>query len=239
MQLNKLGNKQLLTMHKTAFLCSRQTPKAHYDAILKWIHQLSPDKDCILCGNHSYMEQEVFTLLLQLKVPIILVLAEAMRTVWNNGIERALKENRILIITHCNATVHQVSQQSADERNQIILSLADSIVIGYCTKGGNIEKQISRLTNVKILSPAFTDTVDKVIEVPHIDIKEESALKKKYTLEDKRQEYGNAYLPWERKADEYLIRLYEEGKSIKELTEIFERNNGAIRSRLKKLGKLL
>lgn len=66
----------------------------------------------------------------------------------------------------------------------------------------------------------------------------ENKPEKKYSLEEKRQEYGNAYLPWEKEADEYLIRLYEEGKSIKELTEIFERNNGAIRSRLKKLGKL-
>jgi hypothetical protein len=39
-------------------------------------------------------------------------------------------------------------------------------------------------------------------------------------------------------ADEYLIRLYDEGKTIKELAEIFERNNGGIRSRLKKLGKI-
>lgn len=67
--------------------------------------------------------------------------------------------------------------------------------------------------------------------------KEESK-KKAYTLEEKRQEHGNAYLPWEKEADEYLIRLYDEGKSIKELAEIFERNNGGIRARLKKLGKV-
>lgn len=37
-------------------------------------------------------------------------------------------------------------------------------------------------------------------------------------------------------ADDYLLRLYEEGKTIHDLTEIFERNDGAIRSRLQKLG---
>lgn len=61
---------------------------------------------------------------------------------------------------------------------------------------------------------------------------------KRYTVEEKRQEHGNAYLPWEEKADEYLIRLFDEGKSIKELADIFERNTGGIRSRLKKLGKI-
>ena len=61
-------------------------------------------------------------------------------------------------------------------------------------------------------------------------------IKQKQTLSFKREEYGNAYLPWEKSADDYLLRLYAEGKTINELTEIFERNDGAIRSRLQKLG---
>ena len=84
----------------------------------------------------------------------------------------------------------------------------------------------------------FRDIINKAVEYWSLETKEEKLSERKYTIEEKRQEYGNAYLPWEKEADEYLVRLYEEGKSIKELTEIFERNNGAIRSRLKKLGKL-
>lgn len=84
----------------------------------------------------------------------------------------------------------------------------------------------------------FRDMIDKAIAYWSLTSKGGNPLEKKYTIEEKRKEYGNAYLPWEKEADEYLIRLYDEGKSIKELTEIFERNNGAIRSRLKKLGKI-
>lgn len=84
----------------------------------------------------------------------------------------------------------------------------------------------------------FREAINKAIEYWSLEIKEEKKPERKYTLEDKRQQHGNAYLPWEKAADEYLIRLYEEGKSIQELADIFERNNGAIRSRLKKLGKL-
>ena len=62
---------------------------------------------------------------------------------------------------------------------------------------------------------------------------------KTYTVEQKREENGNAYLPWDDKADSLLIRMFEEeGKSIKLLSDIFERAPGAIRSRLKKLGKI-
>ena len=57
-----------------------------------------------------------------------------------------------------------------------------------------------------------------------METKKENKPEKKYSIEEKRQEYGNAYLPWEKEADEYLIRLYEEEKSIKKLTEIFEHN---------------
>lgn len=60
--------------------------------------------------------------------------------------------------------------------------------------------------------------------------------KKSYSLDEKRKEHGNAYLPWEEKADEILVNFYNEGKSIKEIAEIMERSYGAIHSRLKKLG---
>ncbi len=60
--------------------------------------------------------------------------------------------------------------------------------------------------------------------------------KKAYSLEEKRKEHGNAYLPWEKEADDILINFYNEGKKIKEIAEIMERSRGAIYSRLKKLG---
>ena len=42
--------------------------------------------------------------------------------------------------------------------------------------------------------------------------------KKAYTLKEKRKEHGNAYLPWEKVADDILINFYNEGKTIKEKT---------------------
>ena len=45
-----------------------------------------------------------------------------------------------------------------------------------------------------------------------------------------------AYQSWSEKEDQQLIREYEEGKTTKEMSEIHKRTQGAIRSRLKKLG---
>ena len=63
----------------------------------------------------------------------------------------ALEEKRLLIVTACNDKVHRINYQSAYERNEIILSLANHIIIGYCRPGGNINKQISGKANVTLL----------------------------------------------------------------------------------------
>ena len=61
---------------------------------------------------------------------------------------------------------------------------------------------------------------------------------KAYTIEEKRSEHGNAYMKWDKDADRILCKLFDEGNSIDQLAETFERGKGAIRSRLKKLGKI-
>ena len=300
--LYQSGNGELMSKKKTAFLCSRQVPENETVSIYRWTNQLSPERDCILCGNHSKMEQEVFHMLLEKKIPIILVLAESIKEEWPLPIKLALEEKRLLIVTACNDKVHRINHQSAYERNEIILSLANHIIIGYCRPGGNINKQISGKANVTLLhkphyqpaAPTFmmkaadSDVMSyrtstkggeifldikqdlcgqeylKITQSKHqgnkdfhretifinkdeiLQFKQEldkaieywglNPIKQQQTLRSKREEYGNAYLPWEKSADNYLLRLYEEGKTIHDLTEIFERNDGAIRSRLQKLG---
>lgn len=64
------------------------------------------------------------------------------------------------------------------------------------------------------------------------------AKEKKYTLDDKRVQNGNAYQKWDDGADQLLCKLYDEGNDIALLAELFERTKGAIRSRLIKLGKI-
>jgi hypothetical protein len=59
---------------------------------------------------------------------------------------------------------------------------------------------------------------------------------KAYDIDVIREGLPNAYKSWSIDEDEKLIRLYQEGTTkIKDLASIFQRNDGAIRSRLKKL----
>jgi len=68
-----------------------------------------------------------------------------------------------------------------------------------------------------------------------ISLKERSKVS---TLEEIRAKYPNAYRPWTKEADNSLATLYKLGKSIEELSLLFQRNNGSIASRLKKLGMI-
>ena len=47
--------------------------------------------------------------------------------------------------------------------------------------------------------------------------------------------HSNAYAKWSPEQDSELLELLDKGLSIKELTKIFERNEGAIRARIKRL----
>lgn len=58
---------------------------------------------------------------------------------------------------------------------------------------------------------------------------------KSYIFDDIRKQYSQAYQPWSNEDDERLEILYCEGKAVKELAAVFERTNGAITSRIKKL----
>ena len=57
-----------------------------------------------------------------------------------------------------------------------------------------------------------------------------------YTVEEKRREHPRAYEKWSPEDDERLKEMYAAGHGVAKLAKHFERDNGAIRSRLKKLG---
>ena len=65
--------------------------------------------------------------------------------------------------------------------------------------------------------------------------KEQPIKTKAYSVEKIREKHKHAYMPWTEEDDNKLELLFCEGKSTKELSELFGRNKGAINSRIKKL----
>ena len=83
------------------------------------------------------------------------------------------------------------------------------------------------LESAEIL-PSF-DAIELPIEENHSD-KELSYMDKQKRL------HANAYAPWSNEEESTLSFLYRQGKTVKELAIILQRNEGSIRSRLRKLG---
>lgn len=78
--------------------------------------------------------------------------------------------------------------------------------------------------------PAFVEGIRKIL-----GIEESTPQHKAYDIKQIRENHPKAYKPWSREEDERLLRLADDGVSQPELAHIFQRNQGAIRSRLKKL----
>lgn len=99
-------------------------------------------------------------------------------------------------------------------------------------------EQIDKITRVR--SHSSSEILENLgTNVSNIDKEEIDVIygqsPKSYTLDDKRKISARAYLPWSVEDDERLEALFCEGRSIKELAQEFERNEGAISSRIKKL----
>ncbi|MBE9570849.1 MAG: hypothetical protein IMF11_09495, partial [Proteobacteria bacterium] len=68
--------------------------------------------------------------------------------------------------------------------------------------------------------------------------KEGKARSRSYSLETVRQRYPRAYERWTKDEDVRLKIEYDKGLGIQPLSEMFQRQPGSIRSRLRKLGIL-
>jgi predicted transcriptional regulator len=52
------------------------------------------------------------------------------------------------------------------------------------------------------------------------------------------EKYKNAYKPWGKEEEQRLLNLFNEKKSISEISEVLERQPSAIEAKLIKLGEL-
>ena len=122
------------------------------------------------------------------------------------------------------------------------------------TKLSDIEpydKFIARVkTNPLAVAVKLNDLSDNmdIRRLPYLPDKDVKRLKKylkaykqligepTYSVYACRQEYPNAYNPWDEEDDSKLIALWGEGATIEEIASYFQRKPGAILSRIKKLG---
>jgi len=134
MNMEYLGNKELMNLPKTAFLASSAIPP---DMVLKcYDWATAKHEGCVVSGFSSKLEQDVLHFLLKAKTPVIMVLARRMYREIPEELKVPLEQGRLLIIS-TTAAVRQ-SRTTALARNRYICELADQIMMVGVTDGSSL-----------------------------------------------------------------------------------------------------
>lgn len=118
--METFGNTAILKLKKTAFLCSQKCPAEIVLKSYDWAKAQRKKGNCIVCGNHSQIEKDVFQVLLEGRQPLILVLARSLKKRWEPNIQEAVHQKRLLVIAPFNNHVKRVTRETAFIRNQYI-----------------------------------------------------------------------------------------------------------------------
>lgn len=142
-----LGNTELLKLNKTAFLCSRRVPAETILQSYDWAKEQRNAGNCIICSNHSPIEKDVFEILLRGTQPLILVLPRSLKKRWEPEVMQAVQSNRLLIISPFQDEAKRVTRETAQHKNEFILSIANDIKVGYATPGGQLAVLLNEYKN--------------------------------------------------------------------------------------------
>lgn len=135
-----LGNTGLLTIRKTAFLCSRQIPAAAVLKCYDWAIEQRDKGTCIISGFQSQIEKDVLHYLLQGNQPIIIALARGLKKRIEPELKDALSTNRLLLVSAFDENVKRASAETSEERNRMMIKMADEVVFGFINENGNLSK---------------------------------------------------------------------------------------------------
>ena len=146
-----LGNKDILNLPKTAFLCSRQIPASVVLKCYDWAIAERESGNCIISGFHSPLEKDVLHYLLKGTQPIIIALARGLKIRVEAELKKPLDQGRLLIITPFEDSVKRVTIATAAIRNRMMIEIADKVVVGYASPGGQLEQLLANYPDLDML----------------------------------------------------------------------------------------
>ena len=132
MEVEYLGNQELLKLKKTAFLASSTISSETVLRCYDWATEMRNRGECVVSGFSSKLEQDVLHFLLKGSQPIIIVLARRMYKVIPDEIKEPLAQNRLLVISVSHAI--RQSKVTAMARNKYVCEMADMILFVRVTE---------------------------------------------------------------------------------------------------------
>ena len=111
--------------------------------------QQREEGNCIISGFHSQIEKDVLHYLLKGNQPIIVVLARGLKQKIEPEFLESIEKGRLLIITPFEKKIKRVTNETAKLRNQMMMELADKIVVGYTSEDGNLGETLKNYSKKK------------------------------------------------------------------------------------------
>jgi hypothetical protein len=147
-----IGNIGLLELPKTAFLCSRRVPANVVLKCYDWAIEQREASNCVISGFHSQLEKDVLHYLLKGQQPIIVALARGLKKQIEPELKDAFTQGRLLIISPFDKDVTRVIEETADLRNNLMINLADNVVVGFANNGGRLIKLLKEKAKSKMIT---------------------------------------------------------------------------------------
>ena len=136
MNVEYLGNKELLKVQKTAFLASSTISSESVLRCYDWATEMRRRGECGISGFSSKLEEDVLHFLLKGTQPIIIVLARKMYKIVPKELQAPMEQNRLLIISVSNAA--RQSKTTALARNRYICEVSDQILFVGVTEQSSL-----------------------------------------------------------------------------------------------------
>ncbi|MFQ5852234.1 MAG: DNA-processing protein DprA [Candidatus Binatia bacterium] len=165
-----IGNLEILAEHKVGLFCSVRCPGNAIIAAHDAARKLREDGTTVISGFQSPVEKECLRILLGGKQPVIICLARALGRIrlpaeWR----KALDSGRLLILSPFEKWPPRPTVDSAWQRNQLVATLSDEVLIIHATPGGQIYQLLElvarwRIPQRKLISRDFdrANSEDKI-----------------------------------------------------------------------------
>lgn len=142
-EFDHVGNIDLWSLHKTAFLCSRKVPAAQVLKCYDWAIAMRDAGKWVILGAHSQLEKDVLHYLLKGTQPVVVVLARGMKKKLEPELQAEVEKGRLLVVAPFPSKVKRVSTNTAMTRNMFILQHAHAIVLGYADPNGSLPETLA------------------------------------------------------------------------------------------------
>lgn len=261
--LSKSGNLEVLKKRKIALICSVKCPGSVILQTYELMRSLRNENVTVISGFHSPMERECLNILLRgpstgSRCGIAICYARSLPKRIRVEFRKPLDEGRLLLLSPFSERQDHVTRASSTVRNKLVAELGDALFIPYASPGGMVEAICREAARSG--KPIFTFDGDpgaslQALGARTIPLSGAAALlgsipqsvyprplqmatnssRRTYSVESIRRTYKRAYEKWTDQEEALLLKLYEDGRTRREIAQSLQRQPSAVSSRLRKI----